>query len=65
MDDKEDGVGDKPGQELSAAPPHRAKIQEEVCHDEESQEDQLHQDRLVPPGGQQPLVNLRIDKKSV
>ena len=60
LDDKEDGVWDKPGQELSAAPPNSSEIQEEVSHDEESQEDQLHQDHLVPPGSQKPLVDLQI-----
>ena len=60
LDDEEDGVRDEPGQELGGAPPHGAEIEEEVGDEEESEEDQLHEDGLVPSGGQEPLVNLQI-----
>ena len=63
LDDEEDGVRDEPGQELGGAPPNGAEIEEEVGDEEEREEDQLHEDGLVPSGGQEPLVNLQIQNK--
>ena len=39
LDDKEDGMGDKPGEELGGTPPDCAEVQEEVGDQEERQED--------------------------
>ena len=39
LDDKEDGMGDKPGEELGGTPPNCAEVQEEVGDQEEGQED--------------------------
>ena len=63
LDDTKDGVGYEPGEQLSGAPPHSAQVQQEVGNQQQSQEDQLHHDGLVPAGGQQPLVDLHINSK--